>query len=126
MFTQILRIIPAKNFDAVSSDIYSEEEESSPEEGEEDFSRKEDVSNSEQPENRSLWICVYLLEDSHPEDDVTFSVQNPGVRNMPPSTSTSLIYFLLFLTQEILAKIVRETKCYAKTFFHTNRDNLSP
>lgn len=116
-----------ENSDAESSDIYSEEEESSEEESEEDLSESgEDVSDSEQPENRSLWVRVYPPEDSCPGDDVTFSVRNPGVRNMPPSTSTPLVYFLLFLTEEILAKIVRETKRYAETFFVTNRDNLSP
>ena len=29
-----------------------------------------------------------------------------------------------FLTEEILAKIVRETKRYAENFFLTNRDNI--
>lgn len=89
-----------KNSDAESSDSYSEEEESSPDESEEDFSRKEDVSDSEQPENKSLWIHVYLPQDSCPGDDVTFSVQNPGVRNMPPSTSTPLLRRNLFPHKE--------------------------
>ena len=58
--------------------------------------------------------------------DVTFSVQNPGVQNMSPSTSSPLVYFVLFLTEEILTKIVRETKHCTKNIFLTNRDNLSP
>ena len=96
MSNRTLRIIPAKILTQKAAIFIQKKRNQSPEESGEHFSGKEDVSSSEQPENRSLWIRVYPPEDLCPGDDVTFSVRNPGVRNMPPSTSTLLVYFLLF------------------------------
>lgn len=65
------------------------------------------------PERAALWTRVYPPEND--PDGVDFVVCDPGVRNMPSPESSPLIYFSLFLTQEILNKIVAETRRYAES-----------
>ena len=90
-----------------SYEIYSEESSnSSPSEESSD----DEVNNS--PERAALWTRVYPPEDDPGE--IYFVVRDPGVRNMQPPESSPLIYFCLFLTQEILNKIVEETRRYAE------------
>ena len=57
---------------------------------------------------------------------ITFPIteRNPGVKNMPPPQSSPLVYFCLFLTQEILIKIVNKTRRYANEYFRDRE--LSP
>ena len=84
-------------------------------EGSSNSSESEENSDDElnnTPERAALWTRVYPAEN-YP-DEVDFVVRDPGVRNMPSPESSPLIYFSLFLTQEILNKIVTETRRYAE------------
>ena len=98
-----------------SDEIYSEESSNSSESEE---SSDDELNNS--PERAALWTRVYPPEDDPGEID--FVVRDPGVRNMPPPESSPLIYFCLFLTQEILNKIVAETRRYAEQQMRGERD----
>ena len=98
------------------SDEISSEESSNSSESEENSD--DELNNT--PERAALWTCVYP-----PEDDpvgIDFVVRDPGVRNMPSPESSPLIYLSLFLTQEILNKIVAETRRYAEQQMRGERD----
>ena len=98
------------------SDEISSEESSNSSESEENSD--DELNNT--PERAALWTCVYP-----PEDDpvgIYFVVRDPGVRNMPSPESSPLIYLSLFLTQEILNKIVAETRRYAEQQMRGERD----
>ena len=90
------------------SDEISSEESSNSSESEENSDDK--LNNT--PERAALWTRVYPAEDDSVEID--FVVHDPGVQNMPSPASSPLIYLSLFLTQEILNKIVAETRRYAE------------
>ena len=93
------------------SDDTSSEESSNSWESQESTKCSDDGLNNF-PERAALWTCIYPPEDD--PDEIDFVVRNPGVRNMPSPESSPLIYFSLFLTQEILNKIVAETRRYAE------------
>ena len=89
-------------------------------------SASEDSFSGSEDENDTIptqiWSRVYP-----PEEDIdfpSFLVRNPGPRDMPAANSTPIVYFLLFLTVEILGKIVTETKKYAAQFLGAT--DLSP
>ena len=67
---------------------------------------------------RSFQVSLQLLLSfSKYEEDVhllSFRVRHPGPKIMPAANFTQIVYFLLFLTLEILSKIVTETKKYAE------------
>ena len=93
-----------------SSDVYSpSERRSSKEEVSEDNSESSDSSSKN---ISSVWIHVYPPEPAV-NTVFKFTERNPGVKNMPPPQSSPLVYFFLFLTQEITLKIVNERRRYA-------------
>ena len=98
------------------SDEISSEESSNSSESEENSD--DELNNT--PERAALWIRVYPLEDD--PVGIDFVVCDPGVRNMPSPESSPLIYLSLFLTQEILNKIVAETHRYAEQQMRGERD----
>lgn len=114
------------DFEGESSDVYSpsessnsEDEDSADEVSEEDS----ELSDSSTENVASVWTRVYPPEpDSF--NNISFTERNPGVKNMPPPQSSPLVYFYLFLTQEILLKIVNETRRYANQYFRDRE--LSP
>ena len=106
-----------------SSDVYSLSERSS---GEEEVSEEKSESSDSSTENiSSVLLCVYLPEPAV-NTAFKFIKQNPGVKNMPPPRSLPLVYFFLFLTREILLKIVNETKRYANQLICIRGKDLSP
>lgn len=106
---------------AESSDVFSEADIAS----EDESVGSEDSDRSSDEEISALWTRVYPPEpDDRVEDN--FSVRNPGVQNMPARDSSPAKYFYLFLTAQILGKILSETRKYAGQFFRGAGDTLSP
>ena len=105
-----------------SSDIVSEADISSEDESVESVGDLDDLSRDE---ISALQTRIYPPE---PDDQVedNFSVRNPGVQNMPACDSSPATYFYLFLTVQILGKIVSETRKYTGQFFRAAGDTLSP
>lgn len=98
-----------------SDEISSEESSNSSK-----FEENSDDELNNSPERAALWTCVYPPEDD--PDEIDFVVCDPGVQNMPSPESSPLIYFSLFLTQEILNKIVAETRRHAEQQMRGERD----
>lgn len=96
-------------FETSDSDEISSEGSSNSSESEENSD--DELNNT--PERAALWTRVYPPEND--PDGVDFVVRDHGVRNMPSPESSPSIYFSLFLTQEILKKIVAETRRYAES-----------
>lgn len=106
---------------AESSDVFSEADIAS----EDESVGSDDSDRSSDEEISALWTRVYPPEpDDRMEDN--FSVRNPGVQNMPARDSSPAKYFYLFLTAQILGKILSETRKYAGQFFRGAGDTLSP
>ena len=97
-----------QGFETSDSDEISSEESSNSLESEE----SSDDELNHRPEKTALWTRLYPPEGD--PNEIDFVVCDPGVRNMPSPESSPLIYFSLFLTQEILNKIVAETCRYAE------------
>lgn len=108
---------------AESSDIMSENSSSSEDESSESAS---DSDSSTEEEIAALWTRVYPPEPDDQLADVNFTVRNPGIQNIPAADSTPVVYFQLFLTSQILGKIVLKTRRYAEQFFRGAGENLSP
>ena len=96
-----------------SSDVYSQTDNSGSEEevSEADSCSSDSSDDSANGNIGSVWTRVYPPEPVGNNFD--FTERNPGVKNMPPRDSSPIVYFFLFLTQEILLKIVTETRRYA-------------
>ena len=74
---------------------------------------------AEEPRAAGNWVEVEPSDDAGPSHDITFQARNPGPREAPPRNADPLSYFSLFVGEDILSHVVRETNRYARLMLET-------